>query len=114
MIFFAECRDGSGFGVFEEWVERFAGSAEMERALRSSFVLGGHKAWWLARLGEWARIFLVSRLPEKLVRQCHLHPATDPESVLRAALAECGASRMAYIPHAGFTLPAAMEQVVPA
>ncbi len=106
MIYFAECRDGSGSRKFEEWVEAFANSSEMDRELRQNFVVGGHKAYWVARLGERARIFLVSSLDESFVRRCHLHPAPDPVATIKAELGKLRpGARMAYIPHAGFVLP---------
>lgn len=45
LVYFAECGDGAGARAFEEWVQRFSSSAEMAEALRSNFVLGGHKAY---------------------------------------------------------------------
>ncbi len=78
----------------------------MAQALRSNFVLGGHKAYWVARLGERHRVFLVSGLAEAFARKCHLFPASDPEAAIGAALAEAGPdARVAFIPHASLTLP---------
>lgn len=106
LVYFAECRDGAGHRAIEEWVQRFSTSAEMERELRSQFVVGGHKAYWLARMGEHFRILLVSGLPEAFVRRCHLTPAPDPQEAVERELAKLPAvGRIAHIPHAGFTLP---------
>lgn len=106
LIYFAECRDGAGHPVFEQWVENFSSSSDMEQALRSEFVVGGHKAYWIARLGERARIVLVSELPDPFVRRCHLEPASDPQAVIKSELLKMRAdARIAYVPHAGFTLP---------
>lgn len=106
LIYFAECPDGAGIRAFEEWVARYSSSAEMAAELRSNFVVGGHKAYWVVRLGEQFRIFLVSSLPESFVRRCRLIPTADPESVLRSAVAGAsGKLRLAYMPYANFTLP---------
>lgn len=106
LIYFAECRDGAGHRAFEDWINRFATSSEMEQQLRSEFIVGGHKAYWVARLGERMRILLVSGLPETFVRRCHLHPAADPQSDLENELKRMPPeARIACIPHAGFTLP---------
>lgn len=107
MVYFAECGDGSGSRKFEEWVERYATSAEMEAELGRNFVVGGHKAFWLARLGERWRIGLVSSLPDSFVRQCHLHPVSDAAATIQDEIARLrDDARVAYIPHAGFVLPA--------
>jgi nickel-dependent lactate racemase len=107
LLYFAECRDGAGHRVFEEWVERFSTWPEMERELRAQFVVGGHKAYWILRLAEQVRILLVSALPENFVRRCHLHPVHDPQAALDRELSKfSGTPRIACVPHAGITLPA--------
>jgi nickel-dependent lactate racemase len=106
LVYFAECPDGAGHPAFEEWATKFASSSEMERELHSRFVVGGHKAYWVVRLGERLRILLVSGLPEAFVRRCHLHPASDPQSAIETELSGIPPrARIAYIPHAGFTFP---------
>lgn len=107
LIYFAECRDGCGSNALEEWAERFTNPAELEAALRKDFIVGAHKAYWLQRLGERFRIFLVSDLDPDLVRKCHLHPV-EPHQLKRAGLLPRGGgedARVAYLPCAGFTLP---------
>lgn len=106
LVYFAECPDGTGHPAFDEWVEKFSSSAEMERELRSNFVVGGHKAYWVVQMGERMRILLVSGLPDTFVRRCHLHPTPDPQAAIEDELSRMPAgARVAYIPHAGFTLP---------
>ena len=106
LVYFGECRDGAGHRTFEEWVTRFANSSEMEQELHSRFVVGWHKAYWVARLGERLRILLVSGLPETFVRRCHLHAASDPQSAIESELSRMQpGARIGYIPHAGFTFP---------
>jgi len=106
LIYFAECPDGTGSRMIDEWVEKFSDTQEMERELRSHFVVGAHKAYWLARLGDRVKVRLVSNLPESLVRKCHLHPASDPNKALADELGHLGAgARVACIPYAGITLP---------
>jgi nickel-dependent lactate racemase len=106
LVYFSECPDGTGSAAIEEWVEKFSDANQMERELRSGFVVGAHKAYWLARLSERVKILLVSELPEALVRKCHLHPTIDPQHALAQELERLGAGgRIAYIPHAGITLP---------
>jgi nickel-dependent lactate racemase len=106
LIYFAECREGTGSSAIEEWVEKFSNAEQMERELRSRFIVGAHKAFWLARLGERVKILLVSKLPDALVQKCHLHPTAEPENAVAEELGRLGAgARVAYIPHAGITLP---------
>jgi len=106
LVYFAECREGTGSAAIEEWVEKFSTAGQMERELRSRFIVGAHKAYWLARLGERVKVLLVSKLPDALVRKCHLYPTAEPENAVAQELRRLGAgARVAYIPHAGITLP---------
>ena len=115
LIYLGECRDGAGHPVFKEWVEKFSNSSEMERELRSRFVVGGHKAYWVARLGERARVVLASGLPEPFVRRCHLEPAGDVQSAVEGELSKMPAgARIASISHAGSTLPVPVANRAPA
>jgi lactate racemase len=106
LVYFAECREGAGSAAIEEWVEKFSSAHQMEKELRKGFVVGAHKAFWLARLGERVKVLLVSKLPEAFVKKCHLHPASDPEGAVASELRRLGENaRIAYIPSAGITLP---------
>ncbi len=106
LIYFAECRDGTGSAAIEKMVEKFSSADEMEKGLRRGFVVGAHKAFWLARLGERIKVLLISELPDALVEKCHLHPTADPQDAVARELIRLGpAARIAYVPHAGITLP---------
>ena len=108
LLYFAECREGAGIRALSEWAERFSSSSEMALALQSHFVVGGHKAYWIVRLGERMQVLLTSELPETLVRNCHLSAVSDPAMALRAALGEAGPEvRVAYMPEASLTFPSA-------
>jgi nickel-dependent lactate racemase len=109
ILFYAECPKGAGIGAFEDYVRRYEDDFEMREALEREFVVGGHKAWWVARLGRLYRVYLVSGLDEEFVRRCHFTPVSpaDRQEVLEGLLREAGPdARVAVIPHAGFTLPA--------
>lgn len=114
LIYFAECTDGAGHPAFREWAQKYSNSEEMERELRSQFVVGGHKAYWVKRLGERLRIYLASSLPNIFVQQCHLRPIHQPEEVDKILETFKPEARIAYIPYAGFTLPVQACQQVPA
>ncbi len=106
ILFYAECPSGAGIGAFEDYVRRYRDDSEMRAALECEFVVGGHKAYWVARLGRVYDVHLVSGLPEDFVRRCHFHPVAPPDhaSALKDLLQTSG-PRVAVIPHAGFTLP---------
>ncbi len=118
ILFYAECPSGSGHPAIDEYAWQYAGDAEMEQALRRKFEVGGHKAWWLARLGRLYHVHLVSTLPEAFVRRFGFHPVApqDHQRVLGTLIAEAGRSaRIGVLPYSGFTLPfIANQEVIPA
>ena len=109
LLFYAECPNGAGIGTFEEYIARYADDHEMRAALEHEFVVGGHKAYWVARLGRLYNVQLVSSLDPEFVRRCHFTPVApaDHSSALLKLLDDAGPkARVAVIPYSGFTLPA--------
>lgn len=114
ILFYAECRSGAGHPAIEEYAARYATDGEMEQALRKNFEIGGHKAWWIARLGRLYDVHLVSTLPEDLVRRCHLHPVRpeDHQPQVRKLMERSGTgARVGVLPYSGFTLPFVSQMV---
>jgi nickel-dependent lactate racemase len=109
ILFYAECPNGAGIQSFEDYVRRYSDDREMQKALEREFVVGGHKAYWVARLGRLYQVYLVSGLDPAFVERCHFHPVSPGEhqAVLRRLVREAGTTaRVAVLPYAGFTLPA--------
>jgi nickel-dependent lactate racemase len=112
ILFYAQCENGSGHPSFDKYVTRYAGDEEMKRALLEHFEIGGHKAYWVAKLGRLFNIHIVSELPASFVDRCHLHPVPFERhaEVLQRLVKEAGpAARIGLIPHAGHTLPRLKE-----
>ena len=109
ILFYAECPNGAGIQSFEDYVRLYRDDREMQEALDREFVVGGHKAYWVARLGRLFRVYLVSGLDPDFVRRCHFVPVSPDEhqAVLQRLLREAGeGARVATLPYSGFTLPA--------
>ena len=116
ILFYAECPNGAGIGSFEEYVRRYRDDCEMRAALEREFVVGGHKAYWVARLGRLFDVHLVSGLDAEFVRRCHFTAVAleDHEAALARLLREAGPeARVAVMPYAGFTLPAKRMPIEP-
>lgn len=108
ILFYAECAGGAGIQSFEEYVYRFSDEDEMRRALERKFVVGGHKAYWVVRLGRLYDVHLVSKLDRSFVERCGLKhvPIEEHEATLVRLVSNRGrAARVGIIPHAAFTLP---------
>jgi len=105
ILFYAECPNGSGHPLFDTYVARYRDDVEMKDALLRNFEVGGHKAYWVARLGRLYDVHLVSELPAGFVEPCHLHPVLPAEHHQRLRELMRGRARVGIIPHAGHTLP---------
>lgn len=109
ILFYAECGNGAGHKAFEDYIQRYADDGQMQAALEREFVVGGHKAYWIARLGRLYKVYLVSELDPEFVERCHFIPVAprEHETVLQTILREHGSdARTAVAPYSGFTLPA--------
>ncbi len=74
IILVAECREGYGNRVYEEWL-KFGRDEVIERFMEG-FVMGGHKAALIAALSKKVELYLVSSLPDDAVRKANFIPAT--------------------------------------
>ncbi|HCC32951.1 MAG TPA: transcriptional regulator, partial [Clostridiales bacterium] len=93
--------------VFEEWIAAASSPAAVVERIRRQFQLGGHKAAAIARVALESRIFLVSDLPETMVRQIWMEPFGTAQAALDVALRDQGSdARVILMPYAGSTLPA--------
>ena len=108
ILFYAECLNGTGHPRIEHYAYAYDGFEDMERALRSHFEVGGHKAYWLARLGALYDVHLVSTLDPALVRRFHFTPVRPEDQRAHLAhMVDCAGpqARVGVIPHSGHTLP---------
>jgi len=97
----AECREGHGSGLFDEWMMQATRVEEIVERLRENFVMGGHKAYQFAREILWARVCLMSSLPPGKVRSYFMTPLAGPED-LEPLIRE--ARTIAALPQATLTL----------
>jgi len=64
----------------------------------------------MAKLAKKARIFLVSSLPEEVVRKAFMEPYRKVDEALKAAYSHLGRDiKIAVMPYAGLTLPSKGE-----
>lgn len=102
IILVAECKEGYGNRVFEEWLKY--DKDEVIEKFKSGFVMGGHKAALIAVLTKRADLYLVSSLPDEMAKRAYFIPATL-ENALKTALAKHGENaRIVVMPYGGSTL----------
>lgn len=66
IVLIAECRDGFGNSIFEDWIKNAESLKEIENRFKERFVLGGHKAYAISKVAKENEIVLISALhPEE-------------------------------------------------
>ena len=101
IVLLAECSDGLGRPDFLKWFEE-TDSRALEARLRDSYEVNGQTAWSLLTKAERYRIYLVSELPDDVVRRMRMTPARS----IAEALDQIGGNEPGFIlPHGARFLP---------
>lgn len=67
LILVAECREGIGDPYFEEWMNKYAAYKDAADAIRTNFVLGGHKAFYIKKTMKKVHLAIVSELDTQIL-----------------------------------------------
>ena len=67
LILVAECREGIGDPYFEEWMNKYATYEDAADAIRTNFVLGGHKAFYMRKTMKRVHLAIVSELNTQML-----------------------------------------------
>ena len=103
VILLAQCPEGVGSALYEEWAIKDI--REQERMVKTRFTVGAHKAYLASRaLQTLSRCVLVSELPRNLVQQMGFTPADSLDEALKIVKIR-DTERTAVIPFATATLP---------
>lgn len=102
IILVAECREGYGNRVYEEWLKY--GRDEVIEKFGEGFVMGGHKAAIIAALSKKFDLYLVSSLPDEAVRKANFIPATLKGALDMAMRKHGMGAKMIMMPYGGSML----------
>ncbi len=107
IVLVAELPEGHGNQVFYEWMVKFSDLKPVEREIRRNFVLGGHKAYYLMKALQKARIILVSSMPDYYATSVfRMKTARAVNDALSEAFNISGRNAKIWVmPHGNFTLP---------
>ena len=106
IILAAECIGAWGEEVFEEWVKRKWPTAEVMSAIKSKFVLGGHKAYAYAKVAAEKEVYLVSSLSAEDTALLWAKKANTVQEAVDAAHAKHGPlASWVYMPEGSLSLP---------
>ena len=97
----ARCPEGSGSALFEEWMDTAFQPEDIVTRIRERFVMGGHKAYQIARAVRRANIHLYSDLPPGRVRAWMMHPVRSADQIAELI---ASAQSVIVLPQATLTL----------
>jgi len=111
IILVAECKEGFGDKIFEEWMLQATSFHDPVKRLREEFVLGGHKAAAIGMLLDKAKVIMVSSLSPDTVKKLFFTPAKSVEEAISMTLEEYGKDAgFLVMPSGGITLPSVAEE----
>jgi nickel-dependent lactate racemase len=107
IVLVAECGEGHGNDVFYDWMVKYGDLRSIEREIKRSFVLGGHKAYYLLKAMQNHTIILVSSMPDCYAANVfRLKTARAVNAALSQAFDAAGKSARVWVmPYGNFTLP---------
>lgn len=106
IILLAECSEGYGEDTFKKWIEEANTLDDIINRLQKKFVLGGHKAYGIARVVKEVEVILISSLPPDKVRKLFFIPMEDISQALKYVKDKYGEDFQAYIlPSGNNTVP---------
>ncbi|MDI6886398.1 MAG: nickel-dependent lactate racemase [archaeon] len=82
LILVAECREGFGDYYFETWMNDYPSYEAAEKAIRTNFVLGGHKAFYMRKVMTKVGVSIVSELDTHLLTRWGITPHKSLEEGL--------------------------------
>ncbi|OXM85056.1 nickel-dependent lactate racemase [Paenibacillus rigui] len=102
----AECKEMYGNGLFQFWVETMKDRKRTAAKLDREFVLGPHKIAHLEEVFRRQKVYLLSEIPEPVVRLLGFEPMADLNSTLDQVLSQAhGTQSMACMPFGSLTFP---------
>jgi len=104
IILLAECSEGYGEPTFEKWIEEANTPDDIIKRLKKKFVLGGHKAYSIAKLAKEVEVIFISSLPPEKVRKLFFIPVENISQALNYIQDKYGKNFQAYILPSGNTV----------
>jgi nickel-dependent lactate racemase len=104
IVLVAECREGLGNSVFKQWIEEAHSIKDIEERLKERFVLGGHKAYAIAKIAKEVDIILLSSLSKRQVKKLFMTPAEDMKQAINLVQQKYGPDFQSYLIPSGSTV----------
>jgi nickel-dependent lactate racemase len=106
IIIVAECPMGYGEEVFEEWMNAAKCPDDIVERIKTDFMMGGHKAFGIAKVAAGKTVYLVTSLNDEMVKKLFAVKVHSVEEAIRRIEEEKG-NNLKYIvmPQGSLTVP---------
>jgi nickel-dependent lactate racemase len=105
IIMAAQCSEGIGNKVYEQWLDTTSGPQEVIERFNRQFVQGGHKAALMAKLASMYDLYLVSDMLPEVAQKAYFNPVSSIQEAFETAAARYGReARVLVVPYGGSTL----------
>ena len=106
IIVAAECPMGYGEAVFEEWMNAARCPDDIVERIKTDFMMGGHKAFGIAKVAAGKTVYLVTSLNDEMVKKLFAVKVHSVEEAIRRIEEEKG-NNLKYIvmPQGSLTVP---------
>lgn len=106
IILLAECSEGFGEPTFEQWINEAPNPEAIIQRIEECFVLGGHKAFGIARIARKKEIILISALDHATTGKLFMKKYDTLEEAIAYAEQKLSPDYKTIImPHAGYIHP---------
>ena len=106
IILLAQCSEGVGSAVYEEWATRYKTLTEIEQEIKVNFQIGGHKAYAIARAFSKGDVILVSDLNPEKARALGFIPASSLNEAISIVFKDASHDILTYIiPQSSLVVP---------
>jgi nickel-dependent lactate racemase len=104
IILLAECTEGYGEPIFEQWIKEAESPEDIIKRIKEKFVLGGHKAYGIARVAKEVEVILISSLSKEKVRKLFFIPMRNISQAIDYVKNKYGKDFQVYILPSGNTV----------
>lgn len=110
IVLLADCPAGYGEPVFEEWMNAARRPEDIVERIGTDFMMGGHKAFGIAKVAAEKTVYMVTSMEERLVRKLFFEKAPTVQDALRRIEETMGKDlRYVVMPEGSLTVPAPAE-----
>lgn len=112
IVLVAECKEGIGNTICEQWIEEAHSIQDIEERLKRCFILGGHKAYAIAKVAKEVDIILLSSLSKYLTKKLFMKPAENIKQAVKLVHEKHGKDFRSYIIPSGNNVLPQIQNII--